>query len=312
MIIVSASDRNFVPGLLVLIYSAWLNNRQARLHVIDAGLEAYGRQAVADLCERHGMDCRIIAADPDQLARLPSAGHLSSASYARLFIPDLLPGHDRAIYIDSDALVIADLEPLWRFGLDDDLLAGVVDPGMLPESLERFAVPQGQYVNSGVMLINLERWRTEQIGARCVDQLRRHPDFELADQTAINIVAKGRIRHLDPRFNHFAANRMRGDAQDLRILHFTGADKPWETAGMPLGEIFRAYLRASGARFPEPRREWDLRSLRKTAFGLLALRPKYWRPLLWQAERRSFVRRHVRALSTKAAKAAKAESSDLA
>ena len=35
--------------------------------------------------------------------------------------------------------------------------------------------------------------------------------------------------------------------------------------------------------------------------GLLALRPKYWRVLLRQAERRPFVRRQVRALAAKAA-----------
>ncbi|ODT22467.1 MAG: hypothetical protein ABS35_14695 [Kaistia sp. SCN 65-12] len=301
MIIVSASDQNFVPGLLVLLYSAWLNNRTARFYVIDAGLGTDGTARVTSLCARYGIDCRILRADPEQLARLPSAGHLTSATYARLFLPDLLPEHDRAIYLDSDAVVIGDLEPLWAFDLGDDLLAGVVDPGMLPDTLQKFGVPPGQYVNAGVLLMNLERWRSEGIGARCVDQLMRHPDFELADQTAINIVAKGRIRHLDRRFNFFAATPMPTKDADLRVLHFTGPDKPWQKAGLPLGGIFDAYRRDSGAAIAVRSRGWTFRSLRKTTLGLLTLRPKYWRVLLRQAERRPFVRRHVRALAAKAA-----------
>lgn len=301
MIIVSASDHHFVPGLLVLLYSAWLHNRSARFYVIDAGLGTDGTERVTALCARHGIDCRILRADADALARLPDPGHLTPATYARLFLPDLLPEQDKAIYIDSDAVVIGDLGPLWAFNLGDDLLAAVVDPGMRPETLEKFGVPAGQYINAGVLLMNLARWRKEQIGARCVDQLMRHPDFELADQTAINIVAKGRIRHLDAAFNHFAANRMPVDARDLRILHFTGPDKPWAKAGLPLGGIFDAYRRASGAGIPAPERSWNVRSLRRTTLGLLALRPKYWRVLLRQAERRPFVRRQVRALAAKAA-----------
>ncbi|WP_051231179.1 glycosyltransferase family 8 protein [Kaistia adipata] len=300
MIIVTASDHHFVPGLLVLLYSAWLNNRTARLHVIDAGLGTDGTDRVTSLCARHGIDCRILRADADALARLPNPGHLTPATYARLFLPDLLPEHDRAIYIDSDALVIADLEPLWRMELGDELVAGVVDSEMRPVSLGKFGVPAGQYINAGVLLMNLERWREERIGPRCVDQLMRHPELEHADQTAINIVAKGRIRHLDRCFNFFAAKPLPKEGMDPRILHFAGPDKPWIRAGLLLGAIFDAYGRAAGAGISAPERAWSARSLRKTALGLLTLRPKYWRPLLRRAERRPFVRRQVRALATKA------------
>jgi hypothetical protein len=298
LIIVSASDGNFLPGLLVLLYSAWLHNRKARFYVIDAGLGLDGTAKVASLCARHGIDCHIRQADTEQLSRLPSAGHLSSATYARLFIPDLLPGHDRAIYIDSDALVVGDLEPLWRLDLGDDLLAAVVDPGMTPASLATLGFASGQYVNAGVLLVDLARWRAEEIGARCMDQLLRHPKLEHADQTAINIVARGRIRHLDPSFNFFAATPLTGDGPDPRILHFPGPDKPWRRAGLPFGGVFDAYGRASGADLPTPSRARRFQSLRKTVLGLLALRPKYWRALRLGIQRRLLVRRQIRAVAT--------------
>jgi len=303
MIIVSASDHNFLPGLMVLLYSAWMNNRHAHFHVIDTGLGTDGTQKLTAFCARHGIACRTLRIDLERLARLPDAGRLSASTYARLFIPELLPEHDRAIYIDADAMVLADLEPLWDFDLGDDLLAGVVDGGMEPDFLDRIGIARGHYINAGVLRMNLDRWRTERIGARCVEQLMRHPELDLADQTAINIVAKGRIRTLDETYNVFASARLpRGDGGP-RILHFAGPDKPWQRQGVPMAGLFEAYGRASGAVFPVPRRAWSPTAIRKTTLGLLALRPKYWRLLLVQAERRAFVRRHVRGLSTRTAPA---------
>ena len=40
MIIVSASDDNFVPGLLNLLYSTLFHNKDAEFYIIDAGLSA--------------------------------------------------------------------------------------------------------------------------------------------------------------------------------------------------------------------------------------------------------------------------------
>lgn len=294
MIIVSASDNNFVPGLIVLIYSAWFNNPGAHFYVIDAGISPEGRARLSSFCEDRGISCEILVADPVTLARLPDPKHWSSATYARLLIPDLLPDHSRAIYIDGDAVVNSDISELWTMDLGDNLVAGVLDGMMKPSYLAEIGMNANNYINAGVLIMNLDLWRAEQIGRKTIDQLVRHPELGYADQTAINIVARDRIRYIDRKFNFFAREYTRFPKMTPRIIHYPGPDKPWNNRRSPLADIFDAYREISGADIPKPKRGWQFTTFRRTVLGLLSLRPKYWRLLNYRLHYQTkFVAPHI-------------------
>lgn len=302
MVIVSGSDTKFVPGVLILIYSAWLNNPDAQFYVIDAGINASGRERIAAFCARHGIRCGLLQADPALLARLPVAIHWSQAVYARLLIPELLPQHSRAIYIDSDAIVTASLDELWSLDLGDSLIAACLDGMMDPAFLAGVGIGPDEYVNSGVVVMDLDRWRAERISERAISLLDARPDLGYPDQTALNLVTRGRTKLLGRRFNFLAREMTRFKKMAPSIIHYAGPDKPWFSPRVPFYDVFHAYADAAEAGIPHPRRKRDFKTLRRTVMGLLSLRPKYWRRVLYSRHyERAFVQPHIRDLRTKAA-----------
>ncbi|WP_336801786.1 glycosyltransferase family 8 protein [Kaistia sp. MMO-174] len=302
MVIVSGSDTKFVPGVLILIYSAWLNNPDAQFYVIDAGISAKGRDRIDAFCRRHGIRCGLLKADPALLARLPVAIHWSQAVYARLLIPELLPQHSRAIYIDSDAVVTTSLSELWDLDLGDNLVAGCLDGMMDPAFLAGVGMRADEYVNSGVIVMDLDRWRAERVSEQAIAILDARPDLGYPDQTALNLVTRGRAKLLDRRFNFLAREITRFEKMTPSIVHYAGPDKPWANKRCPLSEIFEAYRIASGADIPEPPRGWEFKTFRRTVMGLLSLRPKYWRRVAFGRHyRAAFVDPHIAMVKSKAA-----------
>ncbi|WP_018181200.1 glycosyltransferase family 8 protein [Kaistia granuli] len=301
MIIVSAGDNKFVPGMMVLIYSAWINNRDAQFYVVDAGISPEGRGRLLAFCRAHGISCSIVQVDPRLLARLPASANWSSAMYARLFIPDLLSEHSRAIYIDGDAVVNSDISELWHLDLGNNLVAGVLDGLMRPAFLNQIGLRAEQYINSGVLVMNLDRWRAEQTGNKTIQLLLSRPNLKFPDQTAINLVARDRILYIDRKFNFFAREYTHFPKMTPRIIHYAGPDKPWNNQRSPLAEIFDAYREVSGSDIPKPSRGWQFKTFRRTIMGLLSLRPKYWRQLDYRLHYQSkFIVPHIRELRARA------------
>jgi lipopolysaccharide biosynthesis glycosyltransferase len=81
-------------------------------------------------------------------------------------------------------------------------------------------------------LIDLKRWREQQIAQRAVRYLEEHPQTPFADQDALNFACDGLWTKLDPRWNfhdrHWEVN-IAGIEPSQRpgIVHFATPLKPW-------------------------------------------------------------------------------------
>ena len=97
-------------------------------------------------------------------------------------------------------------------------------------------------MNSGVLVIDLDRWRSMWVQKRLYDYIRRYGDLlAIHDQDALNAVFQGDIALLDPRWNLqprmlglYSRSRDReGHRQAVRarknpgIVHFTTSSMPW-------------------------------------------------------------------------------------
>jgi len=84
------------------------------------------------------------------------------------------------IYIDTDVAVRQPLDDLWEMNLHGHTVAAVRDPVVpwagaplgLPWS-ELGVPPDSPCFNSGVLVIETERWRSERIAERALDLLVR-------------------------------------------------------------------------------------------------------------------------------------------
>ena len=87
----------------------------------------------------------------------------SIASTFRLLLSKLIsPAVEKIIYLDADTIVNLDIRELWRVELEDKPLAAIPDalPQTVPLCQDGF-VKFENYFNSGVLLMNLEKWRTD-------------------------------------------------------------------------------------------------------------------------------------------------------
>ncbi|MDQ2919493.1 MAG: hypothetical protein M3R10_06410, partial [Verrucomicrobiota bacterium] len=143
-----------------------------------------------------------------------------------------------------DLLVLADLARLWKTDLNDFIAVAALDPGV-PDVSSRFGIaayqtlgldPKTKYFNAGVILLDLARWRAEEVARRALDYLRSYrQQVFFWDQEALNAVLAGRWGTLEPRWNWMPRFDRLTNRDEIRrdpwIVHFSGNMKPWKTFG---------------------------------------------------------------------------------
>ncbi|RTL71739.1 MAG: glycosyltransferase family 8 protein [Hyphomicrobiales bacterium] len=164
----------------------------------------------------------------------------SQSAFARLFIDRWLPApYRRVLYLDCDIWIeTEDLNGLFAIDMQNQVLAAVRDSRQVFHGGELSFIahksrigmrPSSAYFNSGVMLIDRQRWAADGIGEAAVAYLARGGAVDSNDQTVINAVVDGRWLELPPEWNwtYYASRRLSKELQP-HIIHFVGSSKPWK------------------------------------------------------------------------------------
>lgn len=189
--------------------------------------------------------------------------HFTKEMYFRFVIAEVFPFYSKVIYLDCDLVACADISKMIPDDMGDALIAAARNY-VLPHTEKRlrrdFHIdPQG-YMNSGVLVINVEQWVREGITDRCFELLRTIPEEKLlyCDQDILNVACEGRIYYLDPAWNYYwnmlYGNKAYADicrpvtqrvGENFYILHFASNIKPWQSPELPLSKYFWKYARMS-------------------------------------------------------------------
>lgn len=156
----------------------------------------------------------------------------ASTAAARLILDQYLPNVSRAIWLDVDTLVNTDLAPLSRLNMSHAVAAatsGRYDYQMTLEAplkarAQQFNITPDNFFNSGVLVIDLEQWRAENLTQK-VAKWGAELGWSTGDQTALNFALSGKFDQLDPRWNVNALMAFPCPprcAKEGRILHFNG------------------------------------------------------------------------------------------
>lgn len=192
--------------------------------------------------------------------------NITSAAYSRLLLHKLLPDTDKIIYADVDVLFKESLEGIWKYQLSEtELFAGVKGANnfkakweecIKADYAEELSGLEGSYINSGILLMNLQAIRKAALDEKWIAMSRKQYIYQ--DQDIINITCKGHIGFLDLRYNvpaHLEDKRLLkyaeeglygkeqcGEAlQNPAIIHYTGA-KPWKNRGANKAEAWWKYV----------------------------------------------------------------------
>ena len=153
------------------------------------------------------------------------------------------------IYLDSDLVVVDDIAKLWTVDLDQKALAAPEychanftnyfsgefwsDPGMARTFEGRIAC----YFNTGVMVVDLERWREGEYTRKMEDWMsvqKRKRIYDLGSLPPFLLVLAGEIKAVDHRWNQhgLGGDNLEGQCRGLHpgpisLLHWSGKGKPW-------------------------------------------------------------------------------------
>ncbi|KAK7250841.1 hypothetical protein RIF29_33561 [Crotalaria pallida] len=173
-------------------------------------------------------------------------------NYARSYLANLLPSCvTKIVYLDSDLVLVDDIAKLAAtpLGSDDIVLAApeyctanfsaYFTPSFWsnPSLSATFAGRRPCYFNTGVMVIDLARWRARDYTMRIQEWMelqKRMRIYELGSLPPFLLVFAGRIAPVDHRWNQhgLGGDNFRGLCRDLHpgpvsLLHWSGKGKPW-------------------------------------------------------------------------------------
>lgn len=157
-------------------------------------------------------------------------GHITQAMYYRYLFGELLPETvTRLIYMDADIICKGDILPLWQLDLQGKVLGAVRDYGE-DRSCDRIGLTSGRYFNSGVLLLDLKKWRQQKVTPKLFKWLEEVGTTKIlwGDQDALNGVIDGAFTELPKQYNGIVINNTTlNEELDVVIVHYIDYVKPW-------------------------------------------------------------------------------------
>jgi len=258
MNILTAINENWVVPARALIASIKDSNRKSNINIYILYLEL-SSSAIKQLISDETQLCKII------LIKVKDADiiHINGAMtemYLRLFASIILPQEiDRIMWIDADIVVTKPLQEFYEQPMNDYYYIASSEVGNLSGKrntrLKNLHLPEDfPYINSGVMMINLQEIRKVETWVEDINLYVQTTDSDLlyADQDIINVLfnAKGKVKVLKPPcfYNQRASKKY--FRKPYAVLHYAGKDKPWITTGQRGFLVWYKYaFKIQGLRF---------------------------------------------------------------
>ena len=233
-----ASDENYFPGLLVTAVT--MARRAAKdaalvFHILDGGIGEErieflrGKLAAAHPCA----ELRRYPVETARFDAFPKWNCGSRMPYARLLLAETVDA-DFIIYSDVDFLWQADVAELWKLKDESRVLQACIDG--LVTTLDKegawfrergLAFAPERYVCTGLLIMNLKKWRAGGLGRRTMDFLDRHRDVLFVDQSAINAVVDD-IGILPRKWGRFSRELAKRELGGEWAIHYAGG-APWRS-----------------------------------------------------------------------------------
>lgn len=254
--IVCATDDNYAPYCGVMLTSVFENNKDRDVTafvLMDKPLQEKQQKKFKQLADKYGTGIEFVMVDKSFFEKFPLKGdaknlkHWSIVTYYRLYAEELLPKNvDKVLYLDCDIIVNRSIGELFDLNWDGFAVGAVSDMCTeWQEYYDRLQYDRSKgYFNAGVLFMNLEYWRTHEIGKKCVDYLESNYDRIFNnDQDVLNVITRDCKRRLPVSYNYQMQLRMpyffNTFSEEMKkevvetstphIIHYAAELKPWMT-----------------------------------------------------------------------------------
>ncbi|EJY2008988.1 hypothetical protein OFV60_001935, partial [Campylobacter coli] len=161
----------------------------------------------------------------------------------------------KCLYLDCDIVVEDSLNFIWNIDLKDNYVAAVRDTWVTAHNYYKNTYNLKNSFNAGVLLINLEQWRKDNISEKLflnTELLDAAKLIQWVDQDVLNYTFEEKWVILEPRYN-VQSSFYKGTQQDLYddndmelarrypvIIHYTGM-KPWAESNYDHHPLWNKY-----------------------------------------------------------------------
>ncbi|MBP3951516.1 glycosyltransferase family 8 protein [Bacillus suaedae] len=272
MDVVYSSDDRYAQHVGVSMVSLFEKNphfKEINIHLIENQISLVNRKKLRSISEEYNRSLTFLSfQDFSSELDLNMEHSISISAYARLFATRVVEKDiDTLLYLDCDTIINTNLDELFTLNIKDYYVAGVEDT-VSPETKKKVGLDsQKRYINSGVMLINLKKWREEGIEGKFINFINYYKGTVFHhDQGVINGVLSDQLLILPPKYNAMTPiftmtrNEMIDyynlkdiyNEEDLEraktkpaIIHYTPAfvNRPWiKGCNHPLTYKYQQYL----------------------------------------------------------------------
>ena len=246
-----AVDNNYIPFLGVALKSIIDNVSQQNryeIKVLYTSVTEENKKKIEEYqTENVGIEFVNLSYKLQEIQeKLYTRNYFSNTTYFRLFISELYPDYDKAVYIDSDTITLVDIARLYNTEMGDNLIAGIPDGAVQAIPIFQDYVEKvvgvsnyNNYFNAGIIVMNLKALREYKFQEKFLYMLEKIK-FEVAqDQDYLNRLCKGRVKLLGFEWNRMPA--MGEQEGELNIIHYNLGCKPWYFDNVLYQEHFWKY-----------------------------------------------------------------------
>lgn len=205
----------------------------------------------------------FIFVDPEKFSDFPDNKRYPKLIYYRIYAAQFLPEElDRILYLDGDIVVINPLDELYQTDFEDNYFCASTHVGKMLKKVNQLRLgikEEVDYINSGVLLMNLQALREYQKPEEALTYaLEKSKYLSLPDQDVITALYGNKTKMIDTlKYNlsdrimtlhNTKAGNQKIDLNWIRengvIIHYFGKNKPWNKSYIGKLNIFYEELKA--------------------------------------------------------------------
>ena len=253
-------DDSYAPFLAVALNSAIKNSDPQRNYKAIVLYQDLGADNISRLqslqTENFKIELMPIRANmealDDRMSNRLRCDYFTLTIYFRLFIPSMFPQYDKGIYIDSDVVLTDDIAKLFDIDIGENYIGACNDlsiadiPPLVAYTEKAVGVNAKEYINSGVLLMNLKKMRDDDLEGHFLSLLNKyHFDSIAPDQDYLNAICNGKIYYLEEKWDTMP-NDAKPMLTETSLIHYNLFSKPWCYDGIQYEEQFWNYAQDCG------------------------------------------------------------------
>ncbi len=247
-----ACDENFLKYTVVSITSLIENASKKynyKIHILHTDIHSEAKKLISDLkSDRFDITFDDVTSYLLSLKdKLPIRDYYTKTTYFRLFIAEMYPRIQKAVYIDSDTVIQGDISEFYNEDVSKYYVGACVERVMVQTDIfgtyveKVIGIDRNKFFNAGVLLINCKKFRSEYVLEQFIELLGQYSFVVTQDEDYLNIICKDKVKYIDSIWNTQTYLVAPYSASEAKLIHYIMQNKPWHYKGCMYEDVFWRY-----------------------------------------------------------------------